>query len=213
MAPFAPEARSGRELLDAAIVARGGGVAGLERRVRARVELGYRGDWTWTMEVRAPDYFRWEIDAAGARQSFLHEDGRVRGFLGTAELPVVAAQSRVIGPIALFLTTLDLDALARPEAAVLRRLAPAELVAHAAAGLGVEIAGAPVGFHLYFDERGLLFQADGPVASTVTAAGTLTVTRHDFRAYDGLLLPAREVFRIDGQDFVNAEIVRWRVFR
>jgi hypothetical protein len=211
--PFAVGAKSGAMLLDAAIAARGGRVAGLVREVSAKVALGYTGQWTWVMEVRAPDFLRWEIGAAGARQALVHDRGAVRRFLGTAELPPAAGQASELGPMALFLTTIDLDALLRPEAAELERLPAGELAAGAAAGLRVQVAGTSAPFHLYFDERGLLVRADGPFASAITGPVTLSVTRSEFRLQGGLLLPAREDFQADGHEFVKAEIERWRVLR
>lgn len=207
---FPPPARedSGRSLVVAAIAARGGPLKGTVRHVRGEVGFGYPGSWDWSMVVCARDFFRWEIPAAGAVQAWEQEGGEARRFLGSAELPRLAAGSGEVAAAARFLRTADLDALLRTPGVELARVAPGE---GAVAALRVRWPDGPASWKLGFDRRGLVVSVEGPFDAPFTGPVTLRLERAGFAKTGDRLLPLRETFRIGENLLADTEIRQWEV--
>src|SRR5207244_582861 len=73
-----------RPVVERAIAARGGAVAGLVRDSDVQVAMGFPGAWQWRTVTALPDRYAWSITTNDQPHHYLFDGTEVRAFIGTA---------------------------------------------------------------------------------------------------------------------------------
>lgn len=198
-----------RGLVDRAIAARGGPLAGSVREVEASVHQGFPGTWTWQIALLRPDLVRWTIHTWGEEQSYAWDGERVLLHLGSASLPVEAAAARGFRTQARWLAVTGLDLLRDQRFVAVEEVARTEVPPGFAAGLRVRFLDDGSTFLLWFDARDLLVAAEGEVALPPVGAGPLRADFSEFTRSGGFLLPTRGRYVLAGRPLMDERILRW----
>jgi hypothetical protein len=196
-----------RTLVDRAIAARGGPLAGITREVRAEVHEGIPGDWTWELAYRAPRDVRWTLHTWGEEQSYVLEGGRASYTLGSARLPVPPEAMTSLATQSRWLAVTSLDVLREPALAAWTELPREGLPAGVASGLEARLLDGGPPYRLYFDDADRLVLAEGEIALPPIGSGHLRVRYRDFRETDGHSLPRRAIYELDGRPLLEEKVL------
>lgn len=194
-------------LVERAIEARGGSMASYRKEVDAQVALGIPGEWSWEVAYRVPESFRWTLYTFGEEQRLLYDGTHTTHQLGSATLPPSTADEGVRSQAHWFAVT-SLDVLEGP-GVTWAEMPASGLPPGVARGLSARFDGHPGAFDLFFDERGLLRRARGPVSMQPVGAGWLEATFSDYREVDGYRLPFSGEYRLDDQPLMRETVRHW----
>lgn len=176
-----------RPLLDRAIAARGGPLAGLTVRVEDQVHAEIPGTWHCTRTFLVPDRYAWKIITTADPIYHLFDGTTVRCFIGGAE---VSSDTNPCAPLrshARWTAVVNLDALRGPDV-VLTPLDAAELPEGVREGLSARFPDGAV-YRLGFDNRTLLVWARGPLDFSPFGKGEASARFSDQRRAGPLVLP------------------------
>lgn len=203
-APPSPSERA--DLVAAAIAARGGPIEGFTRRSRLLVHYGFPGRWSWEIAFHRPDRFRLALQTTGEEQSFESDGKTLRTYLGSALVAEEPAGGACTRSLARWLAVVTLDELEGPDF----RWQPAPLDdAPPGATHSIEAVcrGDASHYRLWFDAELRLVAASGPISIPTLGEGRLMARFSDYRRVDGLRVPFRVTYRLDGQPFVEETIL------
>ena len=200
-----------RSLVDRAIAARGGPLAGVTREVRAQVHEGIPGEWTWELAYRAPRDVRWTLHTWGDEQSYVLEGGRASYILGSARLAVPPEAQTSLDTQSRWLAVTSLDVLREPSIASWNELSRDQLPTGVAHGLEARLVEGGAPYRLFFDTDDRLVLAEGEVALPPIGSGHLRVRYQDFSETDGHWLPRRAMYELDGRPLLEEEVLRYTI--
>ena len=85
-----------RPLVERAIAARGGPIAGLVRDSDVQVAMGFPGPWQWRTVAAAPERYAWSIVTNDLPHHYLFDGAVVRAFVGSG---LVSEDAAVTAPL------------------------------------------------------------------------------------------------------------------
>jgi hypothetical protein len=200
-----------RDLVAAAIRARGGPLASFARESEADVHYGFPGLWRWRIEFRAPDRMRFTLHTDAEDQHWVSDGRSARVYLGSALVSSEPLEGSCVATVARWIALIHLDVLADPARFRWRELSRAELPADAARGL---IARCPAGgadeYRLLFDGALRLVAAEGPISIPGIGEGRFRARFSDFRRVQGFLLPFAATYTFDGEPFFDERVLSYQ---
>jgi hypothetical protein len=191
-----------RPVVERAIAARGGAVAGLVRDSDVQVAMGFPGAWQWRTVTALPDRYAWSITTNDQPHHYLFDGTEVRAFIGTALVSEDSTAS-ALKTHARFVAVANLDVLRLP-------------------GVQVEQTGATLTavfpdrgdrYQIHLDANGLVTSVEGPIDLSPIAKGTLHAAYDDIRPVDGRQLPHHIHYDLDGHPLADEQVRRTCILR
>jgi len=194
-----------RPLLERAIKARGGPLAGLVLSAETRVYAGVPGTWHYTRAFLAPDRYGWKIVTAADPICHLFDGTVVRCFIGAQEVSCDPSPRAPLRSHARWTAVVNLDALQASDL-TLTALAAVDLPAGVHEGLLATFADGTE-YRLGFDNRARLVWAQGPLDLSPVVKGDVTARFADHRRAGGLLLPFATSYSFGGSLLADEKIL------
>ena len=180
----------------------------MSREVEATVHQGFPGVWQWQIAFHVPDSYRWTLRTDEELHHYMFDGRTVRAFVGRTPVSVDPAPANGLRTHARWMAVVLLDVLrdgARTTCSALARERPP---ATAVRGLRVRYVDDPAAtYELWFDARGQLIGADGPVVFSGFASGRLHATFTDFRAVGGYVFPFAGRYAFEGKPFFDERAI------
>jgi hypothetical protein len=196
----------GEPLLQRAITARGGPMAGFVREVEAVVHAGLPGTWRWDTAFLVPDFYRWTIFTTGEDDHYIWDGAAMRCFVGRIPVTADTSAATAIRSHARWTGVINLDALCAATDGV--TLAASPDGRDDGETLYVSFAADGARYVLHFDRAVLLARAEGPIDLPPLGHGLLSVNYGDFRRVRGLLLAHRAAYTFNGAPLFDERTLR-----
>jgi hypothetical protein len=200
--PPVEDGGAARAVVERAIAARGGPIAGLVRESDVQVALGFPGGWHWRTVTAPPERYAWTIATNDQPHHYLF-DGRVaRAFVGDALVSEEPSTASPLATHARFAAVADLDVLRTPAAEV-------TLAAASPSGATTLIVVFPDRGDRYEVSLGaddLVARVSGPIDLSPIARGQLVATYDDHRP-----VAARRIARHIHYDLAGTQLADERV--
>ena len=188
-----------RPIVERAIAARGGPVAGLVRDSDVQVAMGFPGAWQWRTVTALPDRYAWSITTNDQPHHYLFDGSEVRAFIGTA-LVSEDATATALRTHARFVAVANLDVLRLPGVQVVPGL-DASILEAVFPDRGDR-------YSIHLDADGLVVRVEGPIDLSPIAKGTLRADYDDLRPVDGRRLPHHIRYALDGHPLADEQVRR-----
>lgn len=201
-----------RDLVAAALAARGGPLPRFARSADLEVYAGFPGAWRWEVGYEVPERLRVTLETSAETQTLVSDGSFVRTYVGSGLVSQEPAHASGVAALVSFVALSDLDVLDERGRATWQPLAAALLPAGAAQGLRARLAATPdADFELGFDAALRLVRLAGPVTIPGIGDGVLEAHFEDFREVEGLWLPFAIHYRFRGAPLLDERVREWRV--
>ncbi len=196
-----------RPIVERAIAARGGPIAGLVRESDVQVVMGFPGAWQWRTVAASPERYAWSITTRDQPHHYLFDGTTARAFVGTG-LVAEDATAAAIRTHARFVAVANLDVLRLPGVQIGPAASPEPV------GTMLEAVFADRGdrYRIWLDAHDLVSRVEGPIDLSPLASGRLRADYDEVRPVQGRLLAHHIRYEIDGHPLADERVRRACVF-
>jgi len=191
-----------RPVLERAIAARGGPMAGLIRRSDVRVTMGEQGAWQWRTVAALPERYAWSIVTNDLPNHYLFDGSVVRGFVGSRAVSADASPEAALRTHARFAAVANLDVLRLPGILV-RVTATSE---PSGTRLDVVFTDRDDRYEVWLDADDLVRRVAGPIDLSPLARGRLLATYDDFARVAGRRIARQIRYQVDGNVLADEHV-------